>query len=129
MVALTCSVGFVRGAVFCCEFKESVGPPFTNFCRNGRVRVEIKYISDCRDPDGQGKYALLNWFSSAPPAERRHAAELVGLQDWSDESVMGGVSASSKLTMGGWAAIRASGTFVPPKNQGAAHQGAANQGN
>ena len=33
IVALACSVGFVRGAVFCCEFKESVGPPFPTFCR------------------------------------------------------------------------------------------------
>ena len=38
MFELACSVGFVRGAVFCCEFKESVGPQFPTFCRKMRAR-------------------------------------------------------------------------------------------
>ena len=40
MVELAYSVGFVRGAVFCCEFKESVGPWFPTYCRN-RLTVEV----------------------------------------------------------------------------------------
>ena len=47
MVELAYSVGFVRGAVFCCEFKESVGPQFATFC--GKVLVGRKRPNKFRE--------------------------------------------------------------------------------